>query len=533
MSVTRVLFLELDAADKDLLRGWAADGTLPTLHGLFSSGLTGDTIAPEGFFVGAIWPSLYTGVGPARHGIHSLVMLRPGTYEFFRAPTGEHIKRGAFWTCLSEAGRRVAVLDVPLSGISKTIHGIQSVEWGAHDAVYGFRAWPPAFEAEVRARFGAHPVAQSCNAYGRAPGELATFRDLLVEGVRRKGALTRHYLDQGGWDFFAQVFTESHCVGHQFWHVHDPNHPGHDPALASAIGDPIRDVYAAIDAEIGKILARVGDDTTVIVLAGHGMLHKRGAQFLLPEVLARLGVSVLAPAPAPSPLERVDAALAGVWQRTPAPLKRALSGARTRMRAWIDSRVDPPTAPPWLYRIDAAHSRCFLLDNGFPISGLRLNQIGREPAGLIRPGEEADAFCRQLADDLLAIEDADSGVRMVRRVLRTRDLCDGEYLDQLPDLIVEWNTEHRLGSATCGNPAGSQVRLRSPRIGVIEGINDYVRTGDHRPDGLFVATGPGIRPGHLAGTVSIMDFAPTFCALLGVAMQDVDGRPIAPILAAR
>jgi len=436
------------------------------------------------------------------------------------------------------------VLDVPLSGLSKSINGIQSVEWGAHDAAYGFRAWPPAFEAEVRARFGTHPVAQSCNAYGRAPDELAAFRDLLVEGVRRKGALTRHYLEQGAsfaqrgederrplnWDFFAQVFTESHCVGHQFWHVHDPGHPGHDAAVAAAIGDPVRDVYAAIDAEIGEILARVGDDTTVIVLAGHGMLHKRGAQFLLPEVLARLGVSALAPAPAPSALERVDATLGGVWKRTPAPLQRLLSGARTRARAWIDRRVDPPAAPPWLYRIDAARSRCFLMDNGFPISGLRLNQIGREPAGLIRPGEEADAFCGQLAEDLLAIEDADSGVRMVRRVLRTRDLCDGEFLDHLPDLIVEWNPEHRLGSATCGNPAGSRVRLRSPRIGVVEGVNDYVRTGDHRPDGLFVATGPGIRPGHVADVVSVMDFAPTFCALLGVSMHDVDGRAIAPIL---
>ena len=96
---------------------------------------------------------------------------------------------------------------------------------------------------------------------------------------------------------------------------------------------------AAIDAEIGRILARVGDDTTVIVLAGHGMLHKRGAQFLLPEVLARLGVSVLATTPAPSPVERVDAALGWLWQRTPASVRRPLSGVRTRVQTWIDNPV--------------------------------------------------------------------------------------------------------------------------------------------------------------------------------------------------
>src|SRR5262245_38022174 len=137
---TKVLFLETDAGDEQLIRGWAADGTLPTWRDLFERGLMGETIAPEGLYVGATWPSLYTSVNPARHGIHSLVQLRPGTYEFFRTATGEHIKRKPFWDCLSEAGRRVAVLDVPLSGISEALKGIQSVEWGSHDAIYGFRA---------------------------------------------------------------------------------------------------------------------------------------------------------------------------------------------------------------------------------------------------------------------------------------------------------------------------------------------------------------------------------------------------------
>jgi predicted AlkP superfamily phosphohydrolase/phosphomutase len=97
--------------------------------------------------------------------------------------------------------------------------------------------------------------------------------------------------------------------------------------------------------------------------------------------------------------------------------------------------------------------------------------------------------------------------------------------------VVEWSDELRLGSATCGNPIGSRVRLRSPKFGVVEGVNQYVRTGDHRPDGLFAAIGPGITPGRVSRTVSIMDFAPTFCALLGAPMPGVDGEPIAELLA--
>lgn len=527
---TRVLFLEMDAGDKVLVQRWAADGTLPTFASLFADGLSGDTMSLDGLFVGAIWPSFYTGVNPARHGIHSLVQLKPRSYEFYRCHTGENLKHEPFWNHLSRAGKRVAVLDIPLSGISKDINGIQSVEWGSHDANCGFRAWPPSFEADVRKRFGAHPFTESCNSIGRTPADFIRFRDRLIEGVRAKSALTRHYLRAGGWDFFAQVFTESHCVGHQCWHLHDENYPGHDARVAAQTGNPLRDVYIAIDRAIGEVLAEAGPDTTVVVLCGHRMSHKRGAQFLLPDILVRLGVALFREASAPSRPNHLDTALTWAWQRTPAALRAHLEGARNRVRDWLDGHDPDAVTSPSVTRLDAATSRCFLMDSGFPVSGLRLNLFGREPNGLVRTGPEADAFCDRLAQDLLAIENADTGVRMISSVKRTRDLYTGEYLDYLPDLLVEWSDNVLLGSATCGNPAGSHIRIRSDKLGVIEGTNNYCRTGDHRPEGVFVARGPGIVRGRLDRTVSIMDFAPTFTAMLGVDLPHVDGRPIPELL---
>lgn len=528
---TRILFLEMDAGDKELVRRWAADGTLPTFAALFGRGLSGDTMSLDGLFVGAIWPSFYTAVNPARHGVHSLVQLRPGSYEFFRCTTAENLKREPFWNTLSRAGKRVAVLDVPLSGISKEINGIQSVEWGSHDANYGFRAWPPAFEADVRKRFGLHPFTESCNDIGRTPEDFKRFRDRLIEGVRAKAALTRHYLRTGGWDFFAQVFTESHCVGHQCWHLHDDAYPGHDARVAEQIGDPMRDVYVAIDRAIGEVIAEAGPETIVIVLCGHRMSHKRGAQFLLPEILVRLGVAVCRDAPAAARASALDAILTWAWQRTPAELRKRLQTTRNRLRDWLDGRFSDAVTVPSVSRLDAANSHCFLMDSGFPVSGLRLNLAGREPNGLLRPGDEADAFCDRLAQDLLALESADTGVRMIKAVKRTRDLYAGEYLHLLPDLLVEWSDELMLGSAACGNPAGSHVRIRSDKLGIVAGTNNYCRTGDHRPEGVFVACGPGIAHGRLERTVSIMDFAPTFAALLDVELTDVDGKPIAELLA--
>jgi predicted AlkP superfamily phosphohydrolase/phosphomutase len=524
-SPTRVLFLEVDAGDKLLVQNWARDGTLPNFRRLLASGLVGDSLSVEGFFVGATWPSFYTGTHPGHHGIHSLVQQKPGTYEFFLWPTGENIQREPFWNVLSRAGKRVAVLDIPLSGISQEINGIQAVEWGSHDSQYGFCAWPKEFEKDLRTRFGEYPVQKSCNAYGRTPADFRELRDSLVEAVRKKTALTRHYLRQGDWDFFAQVFTESHCIGHQCWHLHDPASPGYDPAVVAITGDPIREVYRAIDQGIGEILAEVGPDTTVVVLLGHRMAYKFGAQFLIPRILERMGVAVMANPPSTA-AGRLDSALTPVWKALPGGLRAVLETPRRSLRAWLDPRM--PAArmlPPSVTALDARLSQVFLTDNGFPHSGLRLNLEGREPAGLVRR-EDADAFCDRLAREFLALVHADSGLPMVAAVKRTRDLYSGDCLDRLPDLIVEWNDSIALGSATCGNPRGSLVRVKSPTIGVVEGVNSYVRTGDHRRDGLFMALGPRLMSGRLARTVSIMDFAPTFCAGLGTELPGADGHPI-------
>ena len=73
------------------------------------------------------------------------------------------------------------------------------------------------------------------------------------------------------------------------------------------------------------------------------------------------------------------------------------------------------------------------------------------------------------------------------------------------------------------------LRVSSPRTGLIEKVNRNGRSGEHRNEGLFVARGPGIRPGTLSRTVTTMDYAPTFAGMLGCTM-DTDGQVIHELL---
>lgn len=77
-----------------------------------------------------------------------------------------------------------------------------------------------------------------------------------------------------------------------------------------------------------------------------------------------------------------------------------------------------------------------------------------------------------------------------------------------------------------GEGSNAVLRVRSARIGELETVNRYGRTGDHRPHGFFVAAGPGLGPSRLSTPVSLMDFAPSIETWAGLVPAPGSGRPI-------
>ncbi len=501
--VSQILFIGVDAADKDLIFRWAETGLLPTFRSLLEKAAWGSSTNPPGLFVGAVWPSFYTGVSPARHGRYCYSQIRPGSYESFKFRLSD-VKCEPFWNVLSRAGRRVAVIDVPKSVPSDNLNGIQVVDWGTHDPDFGFATVPPSLASQVEAVFGRDPVGK-CDHTGRGPDEFKVLRDALVARVGKKANLAAYLLEQGGWDFFLAVFSESHCVGHQCWHLHDATHPRHDETMVRAVGDPIKDVYIAIDAAIGQLLKCVGPETIVFILASHGMGPHYDGTFLLGEILRRLENAQLSLA-----RRRTGDFLRRCWDCTPLAVRSLLRPIRNRARKTLGQAL--PTT-----EIDGSR-KCFQITNNDVYGGIRINLVGREPYGRIRPGAECDAFCEELSRDLLALINLDTAKPLVRRVLRTTDLYRGEHIDDLPDLLVEWSREAPIFS------------VYSPKTGTIQGEYRGTRTGDHKSEGLFFTFGPWIRPGQLEQPVSVMDFAPTVTSLLGVPLHEIDGKPIAPLI---
>ena len=314
---------------------------------------------PAGLYSGAVWPSFHTGVQPGRHGRYFYRQLVPGTYR--SAPVPDALGTEPVWSIAGRAGRRTAVIDLPKAPMAAVPDGLQIREWGVHDPTGPMTATPAAVEADVVRRFGADPVGP-CDAYAADTGGMRRLRDALVARIERKTALVCHYLTENDWDLFMAAFADAHCAGHQLWAVHDPGHPRHDAVTAGALGDPLRDVYAALDTALGRVLERVAPDATVVVLASHGMGAHYDGTFLLDEVLRRLeGLDTSDRPPAPERLQRA-------WRRVP-------GGVRARLAPVADALYDR------LRSAGRAARKAFVVPTNDNCAGIRFNVTGREPAG--------------------------------------------------------------------------------------------------------------------------------------------------------
>jgi predicted AlkP superfamily phosphohydrolase/phosphomutase len=519
----RVVMLGFDAMDPALTMRMADRGKLPAFRELFNSSARCQIKNPPGLFVGSLWSTFFTGRSAADTGFHCWEEIVPGGYER-RLTTAEAIRGRPFWETLSDAGKRVAVLDVPHSCAGTPINGVQMSEWGCHDRHFGFRTYPPELAQQIIDQVGLHPVlgADPFSVREWAPDDYELRADGLrsaeeeeqllaglVAGAAAKRRLSVQILSEGPWDLFLSIFGEPHSVGHQSWHLHDPSHPRHDPALRQRIGDPLAQVYKEMDAALSEHLARVPDDATVLVLLSHGMGPHYDGTHLLPEILRRLDRAYR------SPLERSreGRALGRVWAAMPAWSRTC---ARPGLAAVLRTRLRRRDlrAPADFDTDEQRRSQAFFLSpNNFVVGGVRINLRGREEVGQIRPGAELEAIYRRLEQDLLALVNVESGTTVIDRVVRSDEHYERAELDALPDLFLEWNQDHPI-----------EV-VWSPRIGMIRGPYVHWRTGDHRPGGLLLVAGPEARAGSALPPLEIQELSADIAARLGVPPTDGGAQP--------
>lgn len=482
----KILFIGLDGADQALIRQWAKAGLLPHLHTLMKQGMWGITQDPVGIN-GCHWPTFASGISPTQHGRYWVQAIQPGTYEIGVSQFQWH----PFWQVLSDAGRKVVLIDAPEAPPNPDFTGIQITERNAASfSDNGENAPQQSWRGSRR----------SC---GRKQEDIQSFRQNLLDSIERKTQLIRDWIQQDSWDLLFTSFRESHWVGHQCWHLHDPHHPEYDPEIVEAMGNPIQDIYRAIDSAIGQLLSQIDSDTMVWVFASTGMGPNYTGVHLLDDVLMRL--------------ENPETAKRSQGIRQSLNFFKQYSFLRKLKKKMRRSNPQKGEDRKMAIATKNARRSYFQVPSSEAYGGIRLNLMGREPNGTI----EASAYqevCQQLRLELLALVNPETQEPLIEEVYWGTQVYQGAQPNEAPDLLVHWNRKYPINSAY------------SPKIGKIEKIYWDNRTGDHRSGGLFIANHPSITPEKIDTAYSILDLSPTLSALLNVALDNCDGKPIPEII---
>lgn len=270
----------------------------------------------------------------------------------------------------------------------------------------------------------------------------------------------------------ACVFDGPDRIQHMFWREQEHKPPG-TPAAETTPSDhdAIRAMYARMDALVGRTRDAIGPDTALIVMSDHGFKPFR---------------------------REVDL---NAWLLSEG-LLRLKDGATM-------------TDVSYLQEVDWSATRAYAIG----LAGIYLNLKGRESAGIVEPGDEANALKQRLCAALTGLKDGPGGATAIHEAVKSDDVYRGPYVNEAPDIIVGYNVGYRVSWATANGKCAATVFAD----------NRKAWSGDH-------CIHPELVPGVLFSNwrltmphANIVDLAPTVLDLLGVKKPAfLDGKSLLP-----
>jgi len=475
------VLIGIDGATFDILDPLMDQGIMPVLQGMIDGGVRAqlDSVVPP--LTPPAWVTLMTGRSPGHHGVLDFFTPSAPGSRHLRTLTSHHVTAEYLWQIASRAGCTVTALNYPYMTPPRPLNGYSLSGWIPWRHLRR-GSYPAELFDEIKGLlgFGAHDMGMDLKIEAKCidgcdPAEYLDWIDLHLRRERNWMDTLRYLRQKDPTDFIAVLFDGTDKLQHLCWRHVDPAYAASLSPADQQIHKRSLELYRQLDGFIAEIIAMAGPSATVVIASDHGF--------------------------GPT----VETFYLNAWLHAHGYL------------AWAEN---PPTDEAGEGRIglEALSRLSFMLDWSRTTAhavtsssnGIRI-RMRREPGdGGIAP-EEYDGFRARLADELLGWEDPATGTPVVTRVWRREEIFDGPHLAEAPDLTLRLRD---YGFASILN----SDRLVRPR--------PYVM-GTHRPDGVFVACGPGLRRGHrMEGSLSLLDVAPLLLYALDIPVPADLERPV-------
>jgi len=119
-----------DAADAELVEQWCAEGLLPNVACMRSTGTWARMETTASIVHVSAWPSIFTGTTPDKHGLYHAYVMSPGQQSPLR-PRPDRTPFPFLWKLLSDQGKRSIVMDAFMTCPLQDFSGSQIVDWGS------------------------------------------------------------------------------------------------------------------------------------------------------------------------------------------------------------------------------------------------------------------------------------------------------------------------------------------------------------------------------------------------------------------
>jgi len=250
----RVVVISIDGVPYSFVKNRMAAGEFPNFRRLLSRGALHRMNSVQPCVSSVAWASYMTGKNPGKHNIFGFVDKKPGTFETF-VPTSVNLKSETIWETMSRAGKRVFVMNVPVTFPPRQVNGALI---GCFLSTRLEKATYPAGIARDLKNMGYRLDASAAI----ARENLAQFIEECQHVLVKRAEAMFHYLAQEPWDFFQCHIMETDRMNHFLWE--------HAEQADSLYAPAFFDFYKRVDDLLGEVDKKIGDDAELIVLSDHG-----------------------------------------------------------------------------------------------------------------------------------------------------------------------------------------------------------------------------------------------------------------------
>jgi predicted AlkP superfamily phosphohydrolase/phosphomutase len=468
----KLLVIGIDGGTLDVILPMIKNHKLPTFKKLIKNGSWGKLLSTVPPVTAPAWTSFITGTNPGKHGVFYFFNNEADNKK--SVVSFNSIKTKPFWRNLNENEIKVGLVNIPITYPPDQVDGFiisgMLVPPKATDYVYPHSIFSKLDGYKVDLDGLMAQNEWRAGTLAKENGD--KFLKNVFNLTKSRAENTLKLMKEEPWDFFMVVFTGSDRICHFFWEDHSGK---------KNFSHLVEAYYILLDSVIARLINEAGEDSIKLLMSDHGFGAAPKRILNLYELSKQL---------------ELDLTNFHFWKRY------------LKDRVFAKLLKTPKLDTTELLEKDKNIIHFYPIYANF--FGISINKK-------IEKNSKNFAFIKikkKITEKLKRLKDPITGKKIVQRIMPRESVYTGPFAEQAPDFIVQLDYDYI-------------IKFHPIRKKLIYDIENRAKTGEHRLEGLFIASGPNIESKKLRRDIFIQDVTPTILYLMNSSIPNrYDGRLI-------